>query len=310
MAWHIQLGFDERIMQKVEAKQVERQKFIFSILTLMLFAIGLLVLFSSMVYMLIIFHSWFIALATGLFLALIVFNIYRFLIVSAVNASYSGLAEFQSNHERAYTDYSNNEVDFSIITEEQIQHSVNTKKEELRAIFAAPGIIATSKDNGLATMIVRVLFISIFAVIFATGIELFIFKDAINSTLAETKSLLLTEQPDSWILHEILSPEDEDGFIWLNSNSLLLLINILGAALGYWKLLLDLLILIIFLMPLVLVFRSKEILFGSYVQELALHEIAVSHYHYLITQKNCALLIHQIKDENCKSIQTVKANEF
>lgn len=308
MAWHLQLGFDELIMQKVDPKQSERQKLIFSILTIMLIAIGILVFFSSLVYMLVIFQNWGLAILTGFFIGIIVFNIYRFLIVSSVNASYSGLSEFQSNHDRAYSNYLSNDIDFTEISEEQIQHSVNTKKEELRTVFELPGIISSSKGSGFLTMFIRILFITIFAMIFATGIELFIFKGAINDTIEETRTLLLSEQPDSWTLKEMLTAKDGDTFIWLNSNSLLLLIDILSTALGYWKLLFDLIILLIFLMPLILVFRSREILFGSYVRELALHEIAISHYHYLKTQKTCAIIINEIKSENDSIINSVKQN--
>jgi hypothetical protein len=308
MAWHLQLGFDDRVMQKVNTKEADRQKYIFSILTTMLVVIGLLVFFSSLVYMLVIFHNWLLGILTGLFLAIVVFNIYRFLIVSSVNASYSGLKDFINNHERAYDEYFDNDIDFANISEEQIQHTVNAKKEELRSVFSLTRTTSGQWSNGFFTMLVRVLFITLFAVIFATGIELFIFKGVINYTLEETRSLLMSEQPDSWTLKEILTAKQGDNFVLLNSSSLLLLLDILLTALGNWKLLFDLIILVIFLMPLILVFRSREILFGSYVRELALHEIAISHYHYLKTQKYCAITINEIKSKNDQIIKSIKQN--
>ena len=185
---------------------------------------------------------------------------------------------------------------------------MNSKKEELRTVFELPGIISSSKGSGFLTMFIRILFITIFAMIFATGIELFIFKGVINDTLAQTRTLLMSEQPDSWTLKEMLTAKEGDNFIFFNTSSLLLLLDILSTALGYWKLLFDLIILLIFLMPLILVFRSREILFGSYVRELALHEIAISHYHYLKTQKACAIIINGIKTENDSVIKSVKQN--
>jgi hypothetical protein len=98
MAWHLQLGFDERIMQKVDAKQSVRQRYVFSVLSIMLFSIGVLIFVSTLIFMTIVFQNLVLAICVGLFLAIIIFNIYRFLIVSSVNASYSGLAETQSNH--------------------------------------------------------------------------------------------------------------------------------------------------------------------------------------------------------------------
>jgi hypothetical protein len=309
MAWHKQIGYDERIMQKVEGKEADRQKYIFSMLTIMLVVVGLLVFFSSLVFMLVIFRNWSLAIFSGLFLALIVFNIYRFLIVSSVNASYSGLAEFQSKHEMAYLNYLNTDMDFSKMTQEQILHSVNKKKEELRSIFPLSGFHLTNRFTLFFTMLVRVSLIAIFAIVFATGIELFIFKGAINITLEETRLMLLEEAPNSWTLKEILTPIDGTDFIWFNCNSLLVLLSVLSHSLGYWKLVFDFIFLMIFLMPLILIFRSREILFGDYVRELALHEIAISHYHYMKTQKACSAIIQEIIEKNEQIVNQCKLHE-
>lgn len=309
MAWHLQLGFDERIMQKVDSRQLDRQKFVFSTLTLMLIAIGSLVFFSSLVYSIILFHNWLVALAIGLFLSLVVFNIYRFLIVSSVNAGYTGLATFLKNHELAFVEHMNNQTDFSSFSEAQIQHLVNTRKEYLRLIFPIPRLSSNAADMGFWTMLVRVVFIAIIALVFATGIELFLFRGPINETLEAVKWLLIKDQPDSYLLLEVLTPKEGQGFIWLNSNSLLYLIQVINTALGLWKFVFDVFFLLIFLMPLILIFRSREVLFGSYVQELALHEIAISHYHFLKTQKFCTQISEEIMNANNEWVHNQKVNE-
>jgi hypothetical protein len=190
MAWHLQLGFDERIMQKVDSRQLDRQKFVFSTLTLMLMAIGSLVFFSSLVYSIILFHNWLVALAIGLFLSLVVFNIYRFLIVSSVNAGYTGLATFLKNHELAYLEHLNNEEDFSSFSEAQIQHLVNSRKDYLRSLFPLSESSTNTENLGFWTMLVRVSMIAIIALVFATGLELFLFRGPINETLDAVKWLL------------------------------------------------------------------------------------------------------------------------
>jgi hypothetical protein len=309
MAWHLQLGFDERIMQKVDSRQLDRQKFVFSTLTLMLMAIGSLVFFSSLVYSIILFHNWLVALAIGLFLSLVVFNIYRFLIVSSVNAGYTGLATFLKNHELAYLEHLNNEEDFSSFSEAQIQHLVNSRKDYLRSLFPLSESSTNTANLGFWTMLVRVSMIAIIALVFATGLELFLFRGPINETLDAVKWLLAKDQPDSYLLLEVLTPREGQGFIWLNSNSLLYLIQVITAALGHWKLVLDVFFLLFFLMPLFLIFRSREILFGSYVQELALHEIAISHYHFLKTQKFCNQISEDILKANNEWVYNQKVNE-
>jgi hypothetical protein len=298
MSWHLQLGFDERIMHKVDPKQVERQRFIFSILTLMLVAVALIVFFSCLVYSLVLFHNWPISIIVSIFLSLVVFNIYRFLVVSAVNASYSGLSPILKNHEKAYDEFLSNDLDFTSFTESQIQHLINAKKEYLRSIFPAVAMPGTSVSSGYWTMLIRISIITVFAIIFSTGIELFIFRESINEVLYATKVVLIREQPNSFILNDLLRSKNGEEFIWFNCNSLLFLLNILNSSLGNWKLFLDIIFLAIFLMPIVLVFRSREVLFGSYVQELALHEIAISHYHYLRTQKLCGTILKSVLQVN------------
>jgi hypothetical protein len=151
--------------------------------------------------------------------------------------------------------------------------------------------------------------IAIIALVFATGLELFLFRGPINETLDAVKWLLAKDQPDSYLLLEVLTPREGQGFIWLNSNSLLYLIQVITAALGHWKLVLDVFFLLFFLMPLFLIFRSREILFGSYVQELALHEIAISHYHFLKTQKFCNQISEDILKANNEWVYNQKVNE-
>ena len=44
-----------------------------------------------------------------------------------------------------------------------------------------------------------------------------------------------------------------------------------------------------------LLLSCDEIKKGSYLRELALHEISISFYHFLKTQQHCALLKNQIE---------------
>ena len=77
-----------------------------------------------------------------------------------------------------------------------------------------------------------------------------------------------------------------------------MLIGVLKAGLGYWKLLIDVIILFIFMLPLILIFKSKEILKGDYIKELVIHEISISFYHFLKTQKFCSDITLQLEKEN------------
>lgn len=300
MAWHLQIGFDVSIMKKVDEKDKIRQKFIFLMLVIMMIVVSLFVLISSIIYLIIIFQSWAIAISAGLFLSLVVFNIYRFLIITAINAEKSGIREYHINHEKQYHDFidgsKTNEI--AQMPEESIIKIVNNRKDILRKKFSEYYPNKYKVSSSIFTMAVRVAFLSIIALVFSTGLELFVFKSQVNEVLDATANSLRQEVPDSWILKNMLTPEEGNEFTLFHCNSLLLIIDVLQAGLGYWKLILDLLFLIIFLLPLILIFKSKEIQKGDYVRELALHEISISFYHYLKTQKRCVEILNQVTTED------------
>jgi hypothetical protein len=300
MAWHSQIGFDEGIMKKVDAENKKRQMFIFSVLVVMIVIVSFFVFVSSIIYLLIIFHNWSIAIGASLFLSLVVFNIYRFITITALNSEKSGIGEYHINHEKHYLDFIENKrkEEISKMPEEEIVKVVNDRKDTLRKIFSEFYPIKYKVSSRIFSMAVRVTFLSIIALVFSTGLELFIFKSHINDVLDATAIALRQELPDSWILNNMLTPDVGNEFTLFHCNSLLLIIEVLQKGLGYWKLVLDLFFLFIFLLPLILIIKSKEIQKGDYVKELALHEISISFYHYLKTQKFCVEILNQVTSED------------
>ena len=59
--------------------------------------------------------------------------------------------------------------------------------------------------------------------------------------------------------------------------------------------LIDLIFMVVFLLPLIIVFKSKEIKQSEYVRELALSELTITFYHYMHTQKLCKKILNEIK---------------
>jgi alanine dehydrogenase len=68
----------------------------------------------------------------------------------------------------------------------------------------------------------------------------------------------------------------------------------------------DIIFLVIFLIPLALVFKSKEIKQSEYMRELALSEITITFYHYMHTQKLCQKIIQEVKNKEIKFTKTKK----
>lgn len=296
MAWHLQIGVDRALLKKVDPAQNERQTYILSALSMMLVVVALICFFSTVIYTLVIFHNWIIAIGVGVFLSLVVFNLYRLFVMTALDVSGTSLEEFYLDHEKHYAEYHEIGSDVTKFSDEQIMEITSLSKEKLRDKTEI-----NSKGNPLSfshvlTMVFRVGILSIIALIFATGIELYIFKNQINDALVQLKQYYITSG-ETWMVENILSPAPNDEFYIFNTNSLLLAVDILERGLGNWKILIDIVFLIIFLIPLAMVFKSKELKESEYIRELALSEITISFYHYLHSQRICQNILKEIRNK-------------
>jgi hypothetical protein len=293
MSWHKYIGIDTDLLTKVDPKHSERQTFILSTLTVMLFVISIICFFSGIVYALIIFQSWPVAIFIGVFMSIMVFNLYRLLVMTALDVSESSLEPYYLDHEKHYSDYVKLDEDFSKLTDEKIKEIVYVAKDKLREKTALNPPNRDTKRHPL-TISLRVIILTVIGLVFANGLELFLFNNQINEVLNDLL-ILYTANNETWLVENMLNPGKNSTFSVLNTNSLLLALEILNKGLGKWKLLIDLIIILIFLMPLIIVLKSKEIKQSEYVQELALSELTITFYHYLHTQKLCKKIENEIK---------------
>jgi hypothetical protein len=245
------------------------------------------------VYSLIIFHNWVIAILVATFFAIVVFNLYRLLVMTALDVSGSSLEPYYLNHEKHYQEHFTFDNESTNISDEQINGVVYTAKNTLRekTQFDFPNI--TTKKHPL-TMTLRVLILSIIALVFCNGLELYLFQNQINKVLADLLSIY-TSKNETWIIENMLTPVAGSEFNIINTNSLLMALDIMNTGLGNWKIVIDLIFIIIFLLPLLIVIKSKEIKQSEYVRELALSELTITFFHYLHTQKFCNEILEKIK---------------
>lgn len=293
MGWHKYIGVDSDLLKKVDPKHNERQTYILSSLTIMLFVISIICFFSAVIFSLIIFHNWFVAIFVASFLAFVIFNIYRLFVMTALDVSGSPLEPYYLDHEKHYQEYVKLDDDFSGYSDEEINGIVNDAKSKLRE-KTQMNLLKPNTSLHPLTMTLRILILSIIALVFCNGFELFLFKTQINEVLSELL-LKYTTINEIWVVENILKPNPGSDFYILNTNSLLLSLEILIRGLGYWKLLIDTIFILIFLLPLIIVFKSKEIKQSEYVRELALSELTITFYHYLQTQKFCKNILREIK---------------
>ena len=286
MNWQREIGVDSNLLQKVDPLLRDRQIFVFSLLSIMLVVVGLICTFSTLIYTMIIFHSWIIAIGSAIFLGLVSFNVYRMLVMTAMDAYGTVLGEYMRDHEQHYFQHIQREQNFEKLKEEEILDLVSVSKQKLRETNLFEKTKKGMKFSEVMTMSLRVIILSLLAITFATGIEIFIFRDKINEIL-NILSQVYSSNGGNWVLENILTPAPDDEFFIINSNSLLLVIEVLNKGLGNWKILIDLMFLVVFLIPLALVFRSKEVRQGEYIKEMILNMISLTFYHYIQIQKHC-----------------------
>lgn len=308
MSWHLQIGVDRDLLKKVDPEQNERQTYILSTLSLMLVVVSLICFFSSVIYVLIIFHNWLIAISVGFFLAMVVFNIYRLFVMTALDVSGSSLEEYYTDHEKHYAENHQIGSDMTEVSDQEIQEITSIGKEKLREKSDMDIGFKKLSSADILTMTIRVAILSVIALVFATGFELFIFNNQINDLLEQLK-IQYALHGENWMVENILTPSVNEHFYIFNTNSLLLVIDLLNRGLGNWKILIDIIFLVIFLLPLALVFKSKEIKQSEYMRELALSEITISFYHYLHTQRLCQKIINEIKNTGIKFTKSTSLKE-
>lgn len=294
MAWHLNLGIDKDVLRDTAPEQREPELFRFDMLGVMIILVAFIAFGASVVYLLLISHHWALSLGTGALIGLMVFNLYRLMLVTSINAYHTELGEFQSDHERLYRHVGPRQA--AGLDEATIRELVGQQKTALRSLAMEDK--GYRHDNAqMATFLIKLTILVLFALVFATGMELFVFRAQLNEAFAGIREVYAA-RPESWILRAALRPPDEGRFFLLDCHSILFAVDVLKLGLGPAKILIDLAVIAIFTIPLVLTYRSHELINSAYVREQALQELSISHYHYLKTQVLCRELGEEIAAED------------
>lgn len=285
MNWYRLIGVDDKVLANVDPEHNERQSYILSMIGIMIMVISIICFLSSIVLAAPIFQSWVIGIFIGIFLGLVIFNLYRMFVMTALDVSGTSLEEYYTHYEKHFEANIDINQDYSKLSDKdliEISKSSITKLRNKTSLDAGPNKITFEH---LLTMIFRVLILSIIAIIFASGIELFLFRNQINNTIVEVIDLYKT-QNNTEALKVYL--DNNGNLLIFKTNSILFLLQVLIKGLGIWKFIIDIVIITIFLTPLAIIFKSMELKKSEYVQELALYEIEFTFLHYLRTQKQCS----------------------
>jgi len=275
---------------KMNSAGISSEMMRYKILISSLLVITSIVLLASFVYCDIVFQDYRIAFLVSIALGTIVFNIYRMLVVTSLESNHSELSRIYNDPKSLILDYEQR-LKKVPITELGIESLVKDIMHETRAkILDNPDRAA--KDR--TTFFIKLSIALFFGLCFSTGLEIFIFKDQLNELISQV-NLIYANQTDSWIFNST-APNSNHRII--NSRSLLLVINLLIDSLGNLKYLIDLIVVFIFCVPILLVYRTTLISKGKIVEEFALEEIELSITHTLKSIAYCEdFLVRNFKKE-------------
>jgi|GEM_PF-4128751 len=286
---HLNLGIDKKVLQHIDEATREAELARFDLLGIMLLLVSTVAGLAGWVFVLLIAHSLLVASAMGVLIGLLIFNLYRMMLVTSINAYHTPLWEVQRNHELLYQHI--HVAHAAAFDEADIREMVAQRRQQLRQLTS--GSQSYRHDNAqMVNLLLKMVILAIMALVFATGLELFIFRNQLNESFEAIRQVYATE-PDSWIVRSALAIPSYADFSLLECNSVLFAIDVLRIGLGGWKTGIDLLVVLLFIIPLILTYRSHEIIDSLYVREQALSEISISHLHYLSTQVAC----YQIEQE-------------
>jgi hypothetical protein len=292
------LGVHDDYFQKTDPEATSRQKTIYRHLAVMLLVLALLSGVSFGVYGLAVFHSWVVAVFLGITMTAIVFNLMKTIIVLSIVPKQAHIFDPWIDQRRFFEHHYGQ--DMKNLTEEKALEIVYGLKQTLREKQGAL-LRETTGWGFFLKSLIKVTVMVVFALVVANGLELLLFRDSINQVLDSIKSSL---SPTDYAYSHMLSMENDAPFVFLHSRSILLDLHIMSSGLGYWKWAMDFLAIGIFLAPLLIVQKSREVTEGMYVKELALSEITIGYYHFLTTEQYCQSLLDEMQHLDYHKILT------
>jgi hypothetical protein len=302
-------GIREEYFNKVSSEERKKQFFAYNLLAAMFYIMVSLAVIAGVCYGLVIFHNWVFALLTGVFLGGISFVLLLLVLFLNMTTNYQDLYSKMTDMKEVFQQYYNQ--DLTGLSDEQAQKLVQTYKMNLREENLFPDA-PPFHFSGIFVSLIKIILILVLSCVIANGIEMLMFKNTLNQSMAEIKnsSILQTQNgglKDSvdlmkdevyvkWTQNMLQEPVDHP-FLLIDCQSLLMINDILYLALGKWKTFLDVLFFALFLIPFMIVKKSRRYAGGVFLKEVSLSDISTSHMFYLLAQRKCQQVNHTLKNE-------------
>ncbi len=303
-------GFRDEYLNKVSETEKAEQLYSYNMLSLMFFVLIILCIAAGIVYGLIIFQNWIFAGVCGLLLGGVSFILLVFVFFLNMTTRHAELYQKMTNMKEVFAEFDNH--DFTGISDEMALQIAQQKKMELRDRNQVTEIPKFHASN-IITTTVKVTLVLVLSCLIANAMEIFMFKNKINADIAairnseiikkvafnnndSLKHLQVNSVLAKWTLDVVT--EKETTFKMIDSYSILLTLETLDRGLGNWKLLLDFLFIVLFLVPFVLVRKSKKYSGGVFLKEVALSDITTS------------LMFHILAQRKCQQVKQIIAQEY
>ncbi len=283
MELYTQIGIGPETFATLSTEEGDRQKKIYSRLVILIIMTSILAAFSMFMFATIVFQSYFIAVPSGFFLGLVLYNFQRLLIIASLTPQDETLYLNWLDKKREFEDLTDAKV-MELQSKAEREAFLTDKKMAFRNATANFTARKTGFGSQLIGKLVIVLILVLFGIIVANGLELFLFRGQINDSiekLLQSKEVVV----DTWSKKHIFTSTNGKEFLLINSRSLLVDLEFLTRGLGYWKYLMDFIVLIVFLLPIILLNKSEEFLKGPAMRELVLQELKITNDHYILSRR-------------------------
>jgi len=301
-------GIREEYFYKVSPEERKKQFFAFNLLAAMFYVLVLLATVAGYCYGLVIFHNWIFAGITAIMLGGIAFVLLLLVLFLNMTTNYQELYSTMTDMSEVFKPYYDR--DLSGLSDEEAQRIVQTHKMELREKNLVPDS-PPFYVSGIFVSIIKLTLILILSCVIANGIEMWMFKDMLNKSMASMLASTELQQQlvasDSTGVHdnqiyarwtrEMLTEPAEHPFLLVNCQSILMINEIMGLALGKWKIVLDLLFFALYLIPFMIVKKSRRYAGGLFLKEVSLSDISISYMAFLLARRKCQQVKNMLENE-------------
>jgi hypothetical protein len=304
-------GIRKELLSRLPEEVARRQTFIYNMLGLMLIVLALLGAASGLIYGLVLFNHWGLAIACGIFLGGVFFLLLQLLLFLSLQTRYRSLKEQLANMESLYDDYKG--LNMSTISDEEALEIVSN----YRLTASASQIKTEPNPFHLSQLLISASIVSLallLSFIVASAIEIWMFRNSLNEKFHEIKhstelnhlakdyqqqrNTSFNEQKMEayWTLKMVDNSAGE-SFKLIHCHSILMTFDVLMAGIGKTKVLIDLLFACVFLIPYILVKKSDEISGGELLKQVTIDSISTSLLMHLLSTREIQQAKHKIETE-------------